>query len=202
MNKKLLQLTSSVVFALGLICFLPAQAGFQPYNWVVTIDTEEIPGQFQYAGSTLRPLVLARVSYARTDGSDAEPYENLWFCDGKPFGLERFNNLNVGKGQGVALRITHKSIVPQPWENKAAAKSIVRLLLDVRINNSMLQTVILPDDSFIGILAELQNDHFSSFSIPLERPYQLSALMYVTDESKNQNRTLCYAPNSAGTVGD
>jgi hypothetical protein len=200
MNSKLMQMMYSLLLALGLVCFLPARADYEPYNWVVTIETEQIPGQFQYAGSTLQPLVMARVWYSRYDGSEYAPYENLWFCNGKPYGVERFNPLNVRRGDSAAIKVTSKSVVPSDWENKAAAKSVVRLFLDVRVNNSVVQSVILPDESFLSIVNEMDNDHFTVFNVPIDVPYQLAALMWVTDVSKVQTRTMCYAPNSGGTI--
>jgi hypothetical protein len=202
MNRQLMQLVYSFVLAVGLLCFLPARADYEAYNWLVTVETEQIPGQFQYAGSTLQPLVLARVSYTRDDGSEYTPYENLWFCNGKPYGLERFNPLNVGRGESAAIRVTSKSVVPTEWEYKAAAKSIVRVFLDIRVNSSVVQSVILPDESFLPIVNEMENDHFSVFNIPVDVPYQLAALMWVTDVSKMQTRTMCYAPNSAGAISE
>jgi hypothetical protein len=202
MNKPLFKAVSRIVLALCLLCLSSARADWQPYSWLVTIETEEFPSQFQYQGSILRPLVLARVSYARADGSDSTPYETLWFCDGKPFGLDRTNQLNIDQGEGVAIKVIHKTVVPSAAEYRAAAKSILRLFLDVRINSCMVQSVVLPDNSFLAILNELQNDHFAVFNVPLERPYQIAALMFVQDESDQQTRTVCYAPNSPGSVSN
>ena len=198
MSKQIFNLAMRVMLALCLLCFLPARAGFQPYNWLVSVETEEIPGQFQYAGSILQPVVLARISFAKADGSEDTPYETLWLCGGKLFGLERYNALGVDRGQSISIKVTHKTKIPSANDYRAAAKSIVRVFLDVRTHNSMLQSVIVPDLSFTQILNELGNEHFSAFNVPILTPYQLAAAMFMQDESDQHTQTICYSPNSPG----
>lgn len=178
--------------------FGPVCAGWQPYEWLVTIQTEELPYQLNYAGSQLTPVVEVQISYARADGSQDTKYETLWFCRGKALGLEREQLLDVGPGQSVAIRVIHKTKIPKSYDFKAAANSILRLFLDVRASCNMLQTVIVPKDSFSPITDELSNEHFSVFYAPLDIPYQIACPLFIQDEDDKQTQTMCYAPNSAG----
>jgi hypothetical protein len=190
MNKQFIKIAAKVTLTFCLLCFLPAHAGWQPYDWLVTIETEGISGQFEYAGSTLKPVVLARISYARADGSDNTNYQTLWYCNGKPFGLERAGSLNVNPGQGVAMQIIHKTNPPTSGDYAAAANSILRIYLDIRVNQSMPCAIIVPDQSFDQIITDLTKQHFALLNSQLETPYQTGATLFLQDSSNQRNQTL------------
>jgi hypothetical protein len=180
------------------ICLVPAQATWRPYEWLVTIETEPVPGQFKYKGSTIAPVVETHISYAKADGSESTKYETLWYGNGRAYGLERSHNLDIDSGRGVGIRVIHKTQNPTEDEYTAAANSIVRLLLDLRNNRDSIAMIIVPDGSFSGICGQLFTEHFVPFRAPLEVPYQIAGALFIQDESDKHTQTLCYAPNSAG----
>jgi hypothetical protein len=180
------------------MCFQGSQAGWRPYQWLVTIETEAIANQFRYKDSKLAPLVKARISYARADGSDTANYEKLWFCSGRAYGLERLGPLNIDPGQGVAIRVVHQSTNPTEYDCQAAANSVIRMLLDLRINRDSLQLVVVPDESFAGITEQLFAEHFEVFRPPLLAPSQIAGALYIQDESNRHTETLHYIPNGNG----
>lgn len=198
MTSKLKKLTAVAIFTMYCLCFLPARADFYPYDWLITIETEEIANQFKYKDSKLTPVVKASVSYARSDGSDYACYETIWFCKGRAFGLERLAPLNIEQGQSVGVKVIHKTPNPTEYDCCSAALATLRLLLDVRINHSCLQSVTVPDNSYSSICSWLFTEHYQAFFAPLETPYQIAGGLFLQDESKRHHQLLCYAPNSPG----
>jgi hypothetical protein len=133
------------------------------------------------------------------DGSsDNYQYETLWFSKGRAYGLERLGILNIGQGQSVAIKVVHKTKIPDESDFKAAANAILRIFLDVRISRNSLQSVVVPNDSFSPIIAALTEEHFAKFFAPIETPYQIAGALFMQDESYKQTATMCYAPNSFG----
>ncbi|PWT95530.1 MAG: hypothetical protein C5B53_11235 [Candidatus Melainabacteria bacterium] len=183
---------------LSLICFPAIAADWHPYDWLLTVETEEIPNQFKYAGSRLTPLVEAHISFAKADNSYQGNYETIYYCKGRAFGLNRFGLLDVGPGQSVAVRVVHKTKNPTTYDYKAAANAVIRMLLDVRTSHNALQSVTIPDDSYSSVTAEMAGERFEPFFAPLETPYQIAGALFVQDESHKHSQLMCYAPNSPG----
>jgi hypothetical protein len=196
MNKHLRVFLSGSVAALLFLLSSPARADFQLYNWLVTIDVKAFPDQLRYAGSTLNPLVKTYISYARYDGSNENNYETLWFCRGKAYGLERVAPLSIDRGNGVGIRVNFKSSTPGPSEFKAAAQSILRTYLDLRLNRDSVQTAIIPDDYFSDVINAMADEHFQIAQFQLEVPVQLASSLFVQDVSDKHTQHMCYAPGS------
>jgi len=195
MSKTLGRLLIACVFTLLGIFLAPARAGWQPYNWLITVETKLIPGELVYSGSTLYPVVESRIKYASADGKTEDTkYETIWFCQGKAYGLERDGPLNTGLGQSVAIHVVHQTPTPTQYDFKAAANSILRILIDTRIGRNSLQFVILPDDSFGPIADELCNEHYSKFEEPIEVPFSAVGLLSLRNESSSQSQLMIYSP--------
>lgn len=178
---------------------LPAAiADWKPYDWLITVETEEIPNQFSYNGSKLTPLVEAHISFAKADESYSAKYETIYFCKGRAFGLNRVGLLDVGPGESVAVKVVHKTKNPTTYDYKAAANCVVRMLLDVRVSHNALQSVMLPDESYSYITTEMGAERFEPFFAPLETPYQIAGAIFVQDASRRHSQMMCYAPNSPG----
>jgi len=146
----------------------------------------------------LTPVVEAHISFAKADESERTKYETIYFCKGRAFGLHRFNYLDVGPGESVAVKVRHKTQNPTAYDYKAAANCVVRMLLDVRVSRNALQSVTLPDDSFSYITNEMGTERFEPFFAPIETPYQIAGALFVQDESHKHQQLMCYAPNSPG----
>src|SRR6185437_13112496 len=95
-------------FALCAGLALPAAADKvqRPFDWTVVIQTQQLDRQFEYQGSTLKPVVETKVLYYHDeDSSNSQPYETMWFHDAKALGLERVHNFGIDKGDGLAVNI-------------------------------------------------------------------------------------------------
>lgn len=157
-----------------------------------------MPNQFKYAGSALSPVVEAHIRYEKSDDSFSADYETIYFCKGRPFGLNRLSQLDIGEGQSIAVKVTHKTKTPTSYDFRAAANCIARMLLDVRVSRNALQAVTVPDDSYSYIISEMATERFQPFFAPLETPYQIAGALFLQDESHRHSQLMCYAPNSAG----
>jgi len=196
MNNHLRVFLGGGMAALLFLFSSPCRAGFQPYDWLVTIDVKAFPDQLRYTGSTLNPLVKAYISYAKYDGSNENKYETLWFCRGKAYGLERVAPLSIDRGAGVGIRVNFKSSTPGTYEFKAAAQSILRTYLDLRLNRDAVQTAIIPDDNFSDVITAMGDEHFQIAQFQLEVPVQLASSLFVQDVSDKHTQHMCFAPGS------
>jgi len=199
MHNRVKMMIMGLIITAGCVGFLPARAGWTPYDWLITIELTENPNQLDYKDSSLSPVTEARISYATADGSNSTDYETIWFGNGKAYGIEREEDFSIGDGQGVAIKIVHDGSLPTNADLHAAANAIIRMYLDVHASRNNFQFVIVPDDSFSGIISALGDEHFQVFTPRLEVPYQVSALILIQDESGKQKQTVCYAPTSGGT---
>jgi hypothetical protein len=135
------------------------------YDWTIEIDTQELPRQFQYTGSALTQVVKAEVLYySGNDQSHATKYETLWYSNGHTLGLERQNKLQIRQGDAIAIDVVHKSSSAQLDEQRAAARAIMKALIDANINKNMVATIKVPLGSFSGISQEIQNYRFTPVS--------------------------------------
>ncbi len=198
MNKRSSLFLFALMFSVLVDFSCPARAVWQPYEYLVTIETKELPEQLRYAGCTIRPLIKAYIKRAQADGSDESNYETLWFCKGKLFGLERIAPLNVPKGSSIGIKVVHLTKTPGDQEFECAAESILCIYVDGRLNNDAIPTVTVPDESFAPIVSALGEEHFQVVSAPLEVPVQISAGIFLRDESGQHVTNMCYAPGSYG----
>ena len=182
--------------------FASAQAVWTPYNWVITIKTEQLDGEFNYSGSKLKPVVKGSVSYASVDDIDNDfKYEDLWFCQGKPYGLERNGPLAIPRGDGVAIRVIHTddhgtidNHATTQDELAAAADSILRIVVDAQINQNIVHTIIVPASSFQGICQSLQSHHFELSTDTVETPHLAGAYLFLVDDADKRRQSLRYSP--------
>lgn len=134
-------------------------AGEDPfYDYTICVTTQHLERQFKFKGSQLEDKIdrLDADVYDKDNEQNAAPYKSLWYAQGKPLGLEMFNQLAVEKGHGVCLRIKHKKENASQDEMKAAANAILRLWVDARLNQSAVLTVKVPGSSFYTIIDNLR----------------------------------------------
>lgn len=134
----------------------------KPYDWTVEIKTKPMPHFFEYSGSHLRGIEKLKVTYVHSaDATDPDPqpkdYENLWYHDGKPLGLERHNKFDLTKGEGVSILVSHKQASATDAECKAAANAILRLIVDSYLNKNAVVSVRCQPSSYERIKAYLED---------------------------------------------
>lgn len=194
--RNLVAISTIALFHLGTTA---ARADWRPYEWLITVETEDVSKPDGDKDSALNPIVKAQVAYCKLNKQDWTKYENVWFCKGKTFGIERQTTLDIGRGTSAAIKISHKDQIPSESDFKAAAKSILKILLDVRLSGNTLQTVIVPDDSFNAIADELHNEHFERMILPYGAPCHLTAGLYLQNESVSRSELMYYAPRRPGS---
>ncbi len=140
----------------------PTQAEEKPlYDWTVQIETKRLERQFEYEGSHLRLVERLDVDYYYQDQAKAKTiYESAWYHNGKPLGLERFNYFNVPPGQGVCIKVVHKTENPTAEEQQAAANMIVRVWMEAYLNRSGVVMVKVPQRSFSQIINYLHGQGY------------------------------------------
>ena len=161
LNSVLVSILSPVVFLYSLGALQPAHgigdAIAQPYDWTVEVKTEQLERQFEYQGSTIKPVVKAEVKYYEKGEPDNKTdYENLWYHDGKPLGLERKHKYEITEGESVEIRVEHTTGSPTSGEYKAAANAISRILLDSYLHRCPVVIVHIKEGSLGAISSYLQ----------------------------------------------
>jgi hypothetical protein len=167
MNKTLL---SRAKFAAVLVaCTLAGLSGpraqadgvNRPFDWLVNIQTQQLSRQFEYQGSTLKPVVKTSMNYFEdSDPNKSTDYEYIWYHDAKPLGVEKLNKFALRSGDAIAINVQHKNLPATPAEPKAAANAIIHVVLDAYLNRNSVALVKVPFDSFDAIVSELQAEHF------------------------------------------
>ncbi len=126
------------------------------YDWVIRVETTALQRMFQYKGSALSPVTkLSLVYYPVANPDKPKPYELVWYHNGKPLGMERLGVLGLAQAEGTAIKIVNKG-KPGIEEDKASASIILRLMLDTYLNRNPVVLIIVPDDSYTGIIRELK----------------------------------------------
>ncbi len=162
-NGKILKISVLPAIAGLLLSFVPQYAFAEdkvdlPYYWVIQVETDELKRQFDYQGSTLKPIEkLEVVWYPVKDQSKKTKYEQLYYHEGRPFGMEKLHKMDIDQGDGVAIEIKHKDNNPTEAEKKDAGNAIFRLALDAYLNRNPLAGVKVPSQSFDSIADKLKN---------------------------------------------
>jgi hypothetical protein len=131
----------------------------KPYDWTMDIKTQQLERQFDYPGSTIKPIVKTELQYYPSESESTKTkYQHIWYANGKPLGMERLHKLEITEGDGVSIRVVHKTDSPTSGEYKAAANAILRVLVDAYLNKNAIVTVRVPVASFNSIVNELRNN--------------------------------------------
>lgn len=199
MAKRKHKTSLAVLLALGSICLLPARADVKLYDYEIMVEVVET-NELRYKDSPLAPVTEARISYAAADGSDDTNYETIAFGNGKAYGLVRDGDFVIGEGQGVVVRVKHDAQYPSQADFDSAANAIVRMFLEVHLSRNIFQYVVVPDDSYSGIVQAMGNEHFQVFTSRPDIPYKITASILLSNESGTQSTTVCYAPTSSGPI--
>lgn len=160
---KFLKISALPAVAFLLISFMPQHACAEnavdlPYDWVLQVETSELKRQFDYQGSTLKPIEkLEVVWYPTKDESKKTKYELLYYHQGRPFGMEKQHKLEIDQGDGVAIEVKHKDNNVTDSEMKDAGNAIFRLALDSYLNRNPLAAVKVPINSFEPIADKLKS---------------------------------------------
>lgn len=186
---------SAVVAALVLLNLQPPTviSADEVYkDWVLKVETEELPRQFRYQGSNLEKVAKVNVSYFHENDPKAiKPYERVYYHNGKPIGLERLGQLGLTPTQSVVIKVSHKAGSGSE-EEKATANILWRLGLDVSHNHNALISTVLPLSSFDGIARELEAIGFRSSKVENEQANNAKSLLALESEPAGRSKKLFY----------
>jgi hypothetical protein len=136
----------------------------KPFDWLINIQTQQLPRQFQYKNSQIQGVIKATVNYQQdSDPNKETDYEYLWFHDFHTLGVEKLHAFSVTQGDGVAINLTHKTTAT-PEEMRASGNAIAHLVLDSVVNGNVVSLVTVPYASFDGIVTQLQAQNFQLLS--------------------------------------
>ncbi len=179
-----------------LLASMPTFGADNPlYDWTVSITTQHLERQFKFNGSRMENKVdrLDVDIYSRDNEKDASSYESMWYYEGKPLGLELFNQFGVEKGHGICIQIKHKTDTPTDAELKAAANAILRVWLDAHLNQSATIIVKVPSNSFFQIVGDLQNQGLDSApEVPGGQDVNAPMSLLIQSETTGQRQRLSY----------
>lgn len=195
---RLAQIVGAVGVFFLMLFGLTASAGHAQehklYDWTVCITTQHLERQFKFKESRFENKVdrLDADIYYLDHENEANPYESLWYCDGKPLGLELFNRFSVEKGHGICIRVKHKNGDPEESEMKAAANAILRVWVDARLNQSASFVVKVPASSFYQIVDELRMQGMTRLQNPTDITVNDPLTLLVQAESSGASERMVY----------
>ncbi|MDZ4837453.1 MAG: hypothetical protein SGJ27_27010 [Candidatus Melainabacteria bacterium] len=144
------------LLAVALISILSPARASEQRAWDVKLQTEELQRQFVYRGSTINAVAKIKTKFAlSTNPDEAKEYEAVWYHDGKPIGMEKLAEFNIGRGDILYVKVSHKKS-PGEEECKAAAFSLMRMSLSAYHKANSIITMTIPTESFSRISNELQ----------------------------------------------
>lgn len=125
-------------------------------DYFIQAETNLSSRTFEHESFTLRSIVKSSICYyPAASASLKKAYEQLWYCDGKPLGMERTNGLDIPADKNVGIKIVQPNCASFD-ETKAASNVIMRLVLDVLKNRDKVSKVSVPSSSYNHVLMELQ----------------------------------------------
>ncbi len=130
-------------------------------DFVIQAETGMTPRTFEHESFTLKSIVKSSVSFYPSNAkSDISAYENLWYHDGQPIGLERSSMLKIPADKNVGIKIVQSPCAGYD-ESRAAGNTILRLVLDILKNHDKVASVSVPSASYTNVLMELQRRRMS-----------------------------------------
>jgi hypothetical protein len=194
MSKLWIKLSALTILAAAvstLSCYGSGELG-RTYDWIITIQTEEVQNHFEYPGSRLAPPVKASVSYQKPGTEAVALYEDLWYRGWASLGCRRHADLNLGSNEQVAIQVVQKSN-GTAQENAASANATLRLFLDCYLKGNMVSTIIVPDQAMPQFAQEMHRASFiAADEAPPDQPVYSSIVLHLQGAHSGQRQTLYY----------
>jgi len=200
-NRKLVSILTAMIAA-TCIGQAPAGATASPglhdnatYQWIVNIETEQQKDYLNFRGCSLTDITRLRVTYQQGAADDAKitRYEDLWYGQGKPLGLDRSSSLDLRPGDQGAIRIKHKAQNASDSECYSCANAALRVVMDTFLTNNPVTAVLVPAGSFNAVSQGFQREGF--YEPPNqapEQPIQGALILQLFSEPEGQSQTLVY----------
>ncbi len=185
--------TTLVISAIAPLAVIATDAIDKPYDWTVEVKTEKMERHFEYEGSTLKPVSRANIRYyPMADEDNKIDYEDIWFHNGKALGLERKHKFELNEGDGIAIKVSHKTDSPDAEEIKAAADAISLVYLDSYLHRNPIVTVIVKNPVFHDISNALQEQHWEILPEVTDTALDAQVIMHLQSEDGETKQTFKY----------
>lgn len=132
-------------------------------EWILTLSAREVKDYLKFNRSPLAPAVCVTVKaqLRNEDGGawkEKRAYEALWYHNGQPFGLRRYEKLNLkADSQGI---IKIESSLNAHQQTKALMNAALRLLPDIYRLKAIPVVVMLPRELCDKIEGDLSSLRF------------------------------------------
>lgn len=128
----------------------------EPPEFILQAETGMAPKTFEHESFQLKSIVKSNIVVYPVAAEDKKTtYEQIWYSNGRPLGLERSADLNIPMEKRVAIKVLHPPCSTFD-EAQASANVILRLMLDTLKNHNKVVLVSVPSASYTNILMELQ----------------------------------------------
>jgi hypothetical protein len=132
-------------------------------DWILTLNAREIKDYLKFNHSPLYPAVCVTVkSQLRSENGGAwkekRAYETLWYHNGQPFGMRRYEQLNLKEDSHGVIKIESSQDAQQ--QTKALINAALRLLPDIYHLKAIPVVVMLPRELCNTVEGDLSSHRF------------------------------------------
>jgi len=143
---------------------------FRQYDWLMTCRMQVCENYVSLKDSpATKALVVFKASYIQSPAvqlaATATDYEQLWYQNGRCVGSKRQNNLSMIPNSQGAIYFLNAGNDLIATHARETANAAVRLLLDLRLKNSIVAGFVVPDSSFDQVASALSDLNF----LPIEK---------------------------------
>lgn len=171
----------------------PQLIDFRAYDDVIKLTCEEKPNYLNFPSVKLTPIVKVNVScLCNTKQNHYAPeakYQELWFHKANPISCKHFTSFPIKERHEIGIFLNNDRRLSDA-ELTALASTLVRLRLETAINQNMIVTVRVPNESFERLKLELQKQNFVSYR---ENSLNITTLIPIPLETElGRRETLCF----------
>jgi hypothetical protein len=151
-----LSLFISCPFATSGALFLTEADAIKRSDWVVLVRATKLPRYMNFSGSNLYPITEVRCSYLKwTNNAAVGPthYQDLWYHSGLPVGVHRYIKLPIDKFD-MGMIYVQPSQDNSDADTRSLADAIIRMQLDLSLNNFVVTAVLVPEQMCQQLLSD------------------------------------------------
>ncbi|HNB25227.1 MAG TPA: hypothetical protein PKZ32_22590 [Candidatus Melainabacteria bacterium] len=132
-------------------------------DWKLTLQAKEVKEYLQFKHSPLSPAVCVKVNSqvrSELDGTwkEKRPYETFWYHHGTPFGLRRYEKLNLKEDSHGVIKIEASPETQQ--QTRALINAALRLLPDIYRLQAIPVVLMIPHEICSSIESDLSSSRF------------------------------------------
>lgn len=163
-------------------------------DYYLTVETQIDQKEFAHKSFDFGSIVKATMQYYKAgDEAHKKAYEEMWYHDGKPIGMERSAALDIPADKKVAVKILQTACGTSSDETSASANLILRMVLDIRLNQDTITVVEVPSSSFQQVLMELQNRKANVMPPGVEAPAEARVKFKLQSQSTGMIQSVYFS---------